>query len=511
MHPRFARPRVVALLAAGTLVAAAAALTGAAAARPLGTAVKPYAAPVGTAYTATPLLSAGDRVQETTHPNLQYQMIGIPDGLGAYVTDFASRVLFMNHELVNTVESEPVVGQPLNRGAFVSKYILDAQGNAVSGERAYDTVYQENTLVGPAAQTDNTTPGFGRFCSGSLFGPPQGLDRWIYFTNEEATAPATFDPLGGQSVAIFDNEIHALPKLGHFSKENTLVMSGTGKWTVILSNEDGPTTPDSQLYLYVGVKDRTPGASVLARNGLDNGRLFVFASNDPARNSETTFTSGSLMGHWVEIPDAEHLSDVDLEAAADAAGAFGFVRIEDGTFNKTDPRQYYFDTTGEGEPSGNKLGRLYRLLLNPVNPRGAAGLQIVYNADQVVAAGGDIAISPDNMDASQAYLMVQEDGTPDSRPIMASKGRDGSIWRFVINPDGSIDATSATRVVTLNPPGRDNIEVGAGVWESSGVIDASALYGPDTWLFDVQAHSPTTAPFPNTVEDGQLVILRPSA
>src|SRR5207342_3455009 len=106
------------------------------------------------------------------------------------------------------------------------KYILDGQGNAVSGERAYDAVYEENTFVGPAAQSDNATPAFGRFCSGFLGGPPQGLDRWIYFTNEESTAPTTFDALGGQSVAIFDNQIHALPKLGHFSKENTLVMAG---------------------------------------------------------------------------------------------------------------------------------------------------------------------------------------------------------------------------------------------------------------------------------------------
>ena len=49
--------------------------------------------------------------------------------------------------------------------------------------------------------------------------------------------------------------------------------------------------------------------------------------------------------------------------------------------------------------------------------------------------------------------------------------------------------------------------VGPGVWETSGIIDATELYGDDTWLFDVQAHPPTTAPKPNTVEDGQLLML----
>ena len=89
---------------------------------------------------------------------------------------------------------------------------------------------------------------------------------------------------------------------------------------------------------------------------------------------------------------------------------------------------------------------------------------------------------------------------------MASKARDGSIWRFDLDEDG-VDTSTALRVAELNPPGRDRIAVGPGVWETSGIIDASKFYGADTWLFDVQAHSPTTAPKPNTVEDGQLLML----
>jgi len=121
----------------------------------------------------------------------------------------------------------------------------------------------------------------------------------------------------------------------------------------------------------------------------------------------------------------------------------------------------------------------------------------------VIAAGGDTAISPDNIDTSRDYLMVQEDGTTQSRAVMASKGRDGSIWRFDLNND-----FAATRIVQLNPPGRDNIPVAPGIWESSGIIDSSGIFGRGSWLFDVQAHPPTTMPFPNTVEDGQLLLLR---
>jgi len=49
-----------------------------------------------------------------------------------------------------------------------------------------------------------------------------------------------------------------------------------------------------------------------------------------------------------------------------------------------------------------------------------------------------------------------------------------------------------------------------GVWETSGIIDASEFYGRDSWLSVVQAHSPTAQPLPNTVEDGQLFLMRPA-
>jgi hypothetical protein len=41
-----------------------------------------------------------------------------------------------------------------------------------------------------------------------------GSDRPIYLTNEESGGAESFDGRGGQSVAIFDNELHTLPALG---------------------------------------------------------------------------------------------------------------------------------------------------------------------------------------------------------------------------------------------------------------------------------------------------------
>ena len=187
-----------------------------------------------------------------------------------------------------------------------------------------------------------------------------------------------------------------------------------------------------------------------------------------------------------------------------------------GAFNPNNPNEFFFDTTGSssGADEGvNELGRLYSLRLNRDNPLKPATLSVVYNADTVVAAGGDTAISPDNLDVSHQYLMVNEDGTTESRAVMAAKGRDGSAWRFdLVKGRVGVDASTATRVAQLDPPGRDGVAVGPGVWETSGIIDASALFGADTWLSDVQAHPPTTPPVGPTVtvEDGQLLLMRPT-
>lgn len=364
-------------------------------------------------------------------------------------------------------------------------------------------------LVGPAPTTANTTPSFSRFCSASLAGREEGFDRWIYLANEESTGASTFDGKGGLAVAIFDNEAHGLTALGHFAWENALVQSGTGDYTVIMSMEDGPRSqiiaePNSQLYMYVGKKDRSKGATVLQRNGLVGGTLYVFRSKNPAQNSEATFLNGTIAGEWVSLGNVSALNDVQLEAASDAVNAMIFARPEDGAFNPNEQDEYFFVTTGEG--TGNALGRLYSLELSGKGSTGPATLTVEVNADQVIAAGGDTAISPDNIDAGEDYLMIQEDGTTTSRAEMARKNRDGSIWRFGLDKDG-VDAASALRIVELNPPGRDRIPVGPGVWETSGIIDAADFYGEDTWLFDVQAHGPTTAPKPNTVEDGQLLLL----
>jgi hypothetical protein len=496
---RAVRRALCAAVAAGLLltVAPARALTP----------IQPYAVALDPSCQTLALLSSGDLVPHASGDGM-YRMVGIPDGLGVVPNGDGTYTLFSNHELTSPTLSSPNVGGADNRGALVSEWVIDEDGHVLSGERAYDQVFQDNQPLGPAAEVGNSTRAFSRFCSASLAGEGEGFDRTLFFTNEEDVGEGTFDGRGGQSVVISDGNAYALSRLGHFSKENDLAQPRQDELTVIMTLEDGPASPDSQLYMYVGHK--AGAGNVLTTNGLNNGDLFVFVPDDPEIQTENDFTSGSIDGSWIEVKRAKNLDDEQLETASDALGGLGFVRIEDGAFSKVNEDHFYFVTTGDASSVENDLGRLYHLELDPGDPTGPARLSVVYDADAVIAAGGDTAISPDNIDTSANYLMIQEDGTGASRPVMAAKGRDGQIWRFSFTGGVNVDPTSATPVVTLDPPGRDGVAVGPGVWETSGIVSAPFL-GEDVWIFDVQAHPPTAAPSAGTVEDGQLLLLRPAA
>ncbi len=527
-----ARPRVAAAVVG--IAAAGAAATGVAGARPerdagFVTAVKPLARGIpGSGWTTTPILSSGDEVPETHRPDERYRMVGVPDGLGVErVPDLwhgqgrVVRVL-MTHELVHTPrQSDPLVGRPRQRGAYVDEWLMTREGRVLSGRRAYDRVFQDERLVGPPADATNATPAFSRFCSAYLSDRRDGFDRSIFFANEETPGPA-FSPQGSQTVAIFDQEAHALSALGFFPRENTVVLPRTGDRTVLLIPEDGPSTPDSQLYLYVGDK-RWTSREPLRRNGLVDGKLYAFASDD-ARDTENAIGHGEdLHGHWVPIPDAAALTDAQTEAVADAAGAFGFVRLEDGAVRPGEDREFWFASTGDqsaasgpgpADPRHNELGRLYRLRFDGRDPLAGATLTQVHNPDRP-GGGAQEPVSPDNMDATREHLILSEDGTGSSRDDLERLGRDGSIWLLPFDTIG--DPSTYERIVELvgrAEGGRDGRRSSiSGFWETSGTVSAERAFGEDTYLFDVQAHGsdvPGDPPDPasRVVDEGQLLLLR---
>ena len=490
-------------------------------------------------YVVEPVLSVADTVPRSSNSGQQYQMVGIPDGIGVHAIDQFTANVMMNHEFSGSALSRPVIGESRVKGAFVSSFRVDRMRRGVlSGDLAFSEVYVESTPFGPIAREDNSTPAFSRFCASCVAGAREGFDRWIYFAGEESDS-GTFDPRGGSAVAIFDGKAHVLPGLGHLPWENLLPMPrvDTGLYkdkTVIMLMEDGPaSSPYCGLYLYVGTKDRL-SADPLVKNGLVGGQFYVLRSLDEDYNSEPDFygEGSAVQCEWVRIPNIAPKTYAQLKDAAIAQDFFRFSRPEDGAWSKTNRLDYYFLTTGGDSlaaPGANKLGRMYRVAMDPQNPLGYCTMEIIADADHSVH--GDLALSPDNMDTSARYIMINEDGHSSTRPVMAQRKRDGSIWRYDL-----WDITAApVRVAALTAMGRDGVYANPGavttppslpttptfttnkyaitqrgIWESTGVHETSSLFGDGTFLSNVQAHGPTTAPGDSTIEDGQLLILLPT-
>src|SRR5262249_46956653 len=134
------------------------------------------------------------------------------------------------------------------------------------------------------------------------------------------------------------------------------------------------------------------------------------------------------------------------------------------------------------------------------NPTAGASLTVLLEGDK-----GDPFQNPDNIDVNaQGQLVICED------PNFAPTGRDSSVWLYdtasgALVRIAEIDRATAAASV---PASLGNNPGTPGSWETSGVIDASALYGPGAWLIDVQAHTLMSNNGLVGKEGGQLLLLR---
>jgi hypothetical protein len=268
---------------------------------------------------------------------------------------------------------------------------------------------------------------------------------------------------------------------------------------VALSGDDTFNAPASQLYLYKA--DTTK--DVLK----DKGGLFAFrvtATEEGDIDEENPFNGANDYGDITEtddwqgefIPVPDSVAKGRLKTIAPQAGleqwsndnnVFQFIRVEDIAYDRNEPNVVYFADTGErrarasattgrlergpstvGTPPVTFVGpypngRIFRIELNPANPLEVTSFSILLNADPGGFNNPAVMHQPDNIDTSVNSLMVQEDSTqaPNSR-----------IWRY--------DFATATWSVVAS--------VNNAAWESSGIVDASAAFGPGAWLVTVQAH-----------------------
>jgi hypothetical protein len=478
--------------------------------------------------TVRPLLTVGESL-----PN-GFQFEAIPDGIALDKRNGHRVDVYVNHEtslVPFPYAAAPTIANSLNDfdNAQVSKLTVSTRTGGVL----------DGTFAIPSSAN------YQRFCSNFLATKEQGFNRRILFTNEEATdivyrtgtawpvAPAPgangSNPEQAGVVVAYDVKAGTYTTvygMGRFNHENAVPVPGY-EGVAILSGDDTFSAPSSQMYLYTARDAR----AVLD----DEGALWAFVSDDPSVNDYGDLTgSETVSGRFIPVPREVAIGDQTvLENWSNANNVFQFIRIEDIAYDRNQHNVVYFADTGEPRavpdattgrlrraPAGTlgafPNGRLFKMVLDQQDPTVVDELSILIDADTGGYNNVNVIHQPDNVETTKNSLLIQEDpgGHNNASSAAFPNATNARIWRYDLNA-GSLSVVA--EVVQSADPNAAN-----GTWESSGIIDASAVFGQGAFLVDVQAHSlfVDTAPGPDLVnpppgpdwlykrEGGQLLLLR---
>jgi hypothetical protein len=303
---------------------------------------------------------------------------------------------------------------------------------------------------------------------------------------------------------------------------------------VMLTTDDTFTSnpPQSQLYSYIAD----------SANGVwnDTGKLYGFKSDNPAVDDYYDFPQGNpaffVTGEFVEInATAAKGTQSQLEAESDRLGVFQFVRLEDVAYDKRPGMQnvVYIADTGRaqtGAPGAGKStnGRIWKLVLDPTNPREVLSLSVLIDGDTKAVKDPLKIHQPDNLETTAHGLFVTEDpsssqqfpsGSDDpASPNFDPKATTARVWRYDLVAGTKAPVMWVDQSADEGPTDVDG-EPGVfapgnlGNWEASGIIDASSIFGPGAFLVDVQAHTlwvekQAAADWTYKREGGQLLLVR---
>jgi hypothetical protein len=360
---------------------------------------------------------------------------------------------------------------------------------------------------------------------------------------------------------------HPIYGMGRHNHENSVPIPGFDE-LVVLSGDDtftsgpltipagGPVTDatrpaQSQLYSYIARDTK----SLLA----DEGSLWAFVSSDPAFNDYYDFVPGStqtISGYFVEVPrniatgldtDGSELKAADvgfplpptngswqrdnrtttptgldgpqwvLEYWSQLNNVFQFVRVEDIAYDKRPGMEnvvYVVDsgrgTAGSPGPGVSTNGRVWKMVFDPNNPRVVTSLSVLVEGDDSPVKTLLEVHQPDNIESTKTGILLTEDPGSSQQFNASQQATDPNattarLWyvpfsgapQVVVKVDQSADG---------GPTDVDGRPAGNwGAWETSGIVDASAAFGPGAFLIDVQAASlwVESAPGDDNNGDGQ--------
>jgi hypothetical protein len=345
-------------------------------------------------------------------------------------------------------------------------------------------------------------------------------------------------------------QLHEIYGMGRHNHENAVAIPGYRK-PVVLSGDDtftsgaltippgGPITAtsvpaQSQLYSYIAP----------STNGLlaDKGDLWAFVSDTPGFTDYYDFVPGStqaITGHFIKVPkiiatglnpDGTEVTSADvgfpapptdgswqrdlrsvtplgidgpqwvLEYWSDLNNVFQFVRVEDIAYDKRPGMGnvvYVVDsgrgTAGDPVAGRSTNGRVWRMVLDPADPTKVTSLSVFVEGDNSPVKTLDEVHQPDNIESTPTGLLLTEDPGSSQQFVLADQGlpnaTTGRLWYVPFSGTPAVVAR-VDQSADGGPTDVDGRPAGNwGAWESSGIVDASAAFGPGAFLIDVQAHT----------------------
>jgi len=349
---------------------------------------------------------------------------------------------------------------------------------------------------------------------------------------------------------------HPIYGMGRHNHENNVAIPGFDD-LVVLSGDDtftsgsltipsgGPipagTRPSqSQLYSYIAPDTD----SLLA----DEGDLWAFVSDTPGYTDYYDFIPSSaqvVTGHFVQVPkniatglnpDGSELKaadvgfplpptngswQIDLRVATTPPGpgidgpqwvleywsqlnnVFQFVRVEDIAYDKRPGMEnvvYIVDsgrgTAGTPVAGRSTNGRVWRMELDPNDPKVVTSLTILVEGDDNEVKTVDEVHQPDNIETTPTGLLLTEDPGSSQQFTAAQQATDprattARLWYVPFSGTPQIVAkVNQSADGPIGPTDVDGRPAGNwGAWESTGIVDASAAFGPGKFLINIQAHT----------------------
>jgi hypothetical protein len=148
------------------------------------------------------------------------------------------------------------------------------------------------------------------------------------------------------------------------------------------------------------------------------------------------------------------------------------------------------------------------MVLNDDDPTQVDSLSILIDADAGGYGNQGVIHQPDNIETTANSLLIQEDpGGHNQYDLGAGPG--ARVWKYDLST-GALDAVLEVDQSLDEDPAYDvgGFVARSGGWESSGIIDASSMWGPGWFLIDVQAGSLILESEPGMLGDRAVVFER---